>query len=146
MALRRSNSFYGLGQLREELDRHFSTLVENLPSVNSRTFPAINVWEENDNLHAEAEVPGMAVEDLSISVVGRELTISGERKDRGKEGTTYHRRERGTGEFTRVIRLPFDVDSSRVDANLRDGVLQITLPKSEAAKPRKIQVNAAPSA
>jgi HSP20 family protein len=146
MALRRSNSFYGLGQLREELDRHFSTLVENLPSVNSRTFPAINVWEENDNLHAEAEVPGMAVEDLSISVVGRELTISGERKDRGEEGSTYHRRERGTGEFNRVIRLPFDVDSSRVEANLRDGVLQLMLPKSEAAKPRKIQVNAARSA
>jgi|SwirhirootsSR3_FD_contig_61_3804677_length_635_multi_3_in_0_out_0_1 HSP20 family protein len=146
MALRRTNSFYGLGQLREELDRHFSTLVENLPSVNSRTFPAVNVWEENDNLHAEAEVPGMTVEDFSISVVGRELTISGERKDRGDESTTYHRRERGTGPFTRVIRLPFDVDSSRVEANLRDGVLQITLPKSEAAKPRKIQVNAEPSA
>jgi HSP20 family protein len=146
MALRRANSFYGLGQLREELDRHFSTLVENLPSVNSRTFPAINVWEQNDNLFAEAEVPGMQVEDLSISVVGRELTISGTRKDRGEESTTYHRRERGTGEFTRVIRLPFDVDSSRVDANLQGGVLQITLPKSEAAKPRKIQVNAGPSA
>jgi HSP20 family protein len=145
MALRRSSGLYGFGQLRDELDRQFSTLVENLPSVNGRTFPAVNVWEEGDDLYAEAEVPGLTGEDLSISVVGRELTISGERKDRGDE-TTYHRRERGTGAFTRIIRLPFDVDSSRVQANLRDGVLQITLPKSEAAKPRKIQVNTTPTA
>jgi HSP20 family protein len=142
MAFSRSNSLYGFGQLRDELDRHFTNLVDNLPNLNARTSPAVNVWEANDELFTELEVPGLTTDDLSISVVGRELTISGQRKPVTDEQVTFHRRERGTGEFTRVIRLPYDIDSARVEATLRDGVLQIKLPKAEAAKPRKIQVNA----
>jgi HSP20 family protein len=144
MAVRR-NRFEPLQQLREELDRQFpvlwDTLSGRLPQMAVRSFPALNVWEEQDNLFAEAEVPGFKNEDLEISVIGNELTIKGHRQDApDNKDTVFHRRERGVGTFTRVVRLPVEVDAARVQANLRDGVLLITLPKSEAAKPHKIPV------
>ena len=144
MAVRR-NRFEPLQQLREELDRQFpvlwDTLSGRLPQLAVRSFPALNVWEEQDNLFAEAEVPGFKNEDLEISVVGNELTIKGHRQDeRADKDTVFHRRERGVGTFTRVIRLPIEIDAARVQANLCDGVLLLTLPKSEAAKPHKIHV------
>jgi len=108
----------------------------------ARTFPALNLWEDTDALYAEAEVPGLSMDDLEVSVMGNELSIRGERKDQPAEGVSYHRRERGVGGFSRVVRLPGDIDAGKVQANLRDGVLTITLPKAEATKPRKIQVRA----
>ena len=137
-----------IGLLRNELDRHFSQLWGDLaggtaPLASARAFPAINIWEQRDEFIAEAEVPGLKVEDLEISVVGAGLTLKGRRPDIAEDGTVYHRRERGVGAFTRVVRLPVEVDSSRVEASLRDGVLTLKLPKPEAAKPRKIKVNAA---
>jgi len=130
------------GPWREELDRHFSDLLGTLPArlSTSPVFPALNVWEVGDNLYAEAELPGVKQEDLDISVAGGELTIKGRRQFAAEEGTTFHRRERAAGEFTRVLRLPVEVDSQRVEASLKDGVLLLTLPKHEAAKPRKIEV------
>ena len=77
-----------------------------------------------------------------VTVVGGDLTIRGRRGDAPGEGTTYHRRERGAGEFTRVVRLPIDVDADRVEATLKDGVLLVKLPKAESAKPKKIKVSA----
>lgn len=144
MAIRR-NRFEPLQQLREELDRQFpvlwDTLAGRLPQLAVRSFPALNVWEEQDGLFAEAEVPGFKNEDLEISVVGNELTIKGHRQDGPSDKEmVFHRRERGVGTFTRVIRLPVEIDAARVQANLRDGVLLLTLPKSEAAKPHRIVV------
>jgi HSP20 family protein len=144
MAIRR-NRFEPLQQLREELDRQFpvlwDTLSGRLPQVAVRAFPALNLWEEQDSLFVEAEVPGFKNEDLEISVIGNELTLKGKRQDAPAENeTVYHRRERGVGTFTRVVRLPVEVDAARVQANLRDGVLLVTLPKSEAAKPHKVPV------
>lgn len=136
-----------LDQWRGELDRHFSNFFDSWPSLSQRmrhvqAFPAVNVWEASDELFLEAELPGMKSEQLSISVVGNELTLCGERGAGEQEGTSYHRRERATGSFSRVMRLPYPVDSERVQASLKDGVLLLTLPKHEAAKPRKIHVNA----
>lgn len=147
MAFRRLNGGLPLNQLRDEMDR----LMEDFfgpasrlhrTQTTNRGFPAMNLWESGDSLVAEAEVPGMKSEDLDISVVGNELTIRGHRQPCGEEGAAYHRRERGLGEFSRSVRLPIDVDGSKVSAELRDGVLRITLPKAEAAKPRKIEVKA----
>jgi len=130
------------GPWREELDRHFSDLLGTWPArlTSSPVFPALNVWEVGDNLYAEAELPGVKQDDLDISVVGGELTIKGRRQFSADEGTTFHRRERAMGEFTRILRLPVEVDSERVEASLKEGVLLLTLPKHEAAKPRKIEV------
>lgn len=128
--------------------RQFGEFVnQGLPGLanrvfGNRAFPAINVWDEGEELVAEAELPGLKGEDLDVSVVGSELTVKGERKSTAEDGTSYHRRERGTGSFTRVLRLPVEVDANRVQAALRDGVLTIRMPKAEAAKPRKINVQA----
>ncbi|MBX3413204.1 MAG: Hsp20/alpha crystallin family protein [Pirellulales bacterium] len=135
-----------LHQVRHEMDRFFSDLTRGLPNwphvapAAVRSFPAVNVWENDQELFAEAEVPGLKESDIDIFVVGNELTIKGERKPSEAQEVTYHRRERGAGTFTRVVHLPVDVDSSRVSATLRDGVLTVTLPKAETARPRKIQV------
>lgn len=140
--------FDPFAQLREQVDRQFGEFVnQGLPGLanrvlGTRAFPAINIWDEGEELVAEAELPGLKSEDLDVSVVGSELTIKGERKSVGEEGTSYHRRERGTGTFTRVLRLAAEVDAENVQATLRDGVLTVRMPKAEAAKPRKINVQA----
>jgi HSP20 family protein len=108
-----------------------------------RGMPALNVWEDEQNLYAEAEVPGLTMDDLDLTVVGGELTIRGERKGFEQEGVVHHRREREVGTFSRVVRLPVEVDVDRVQANLEHGVLRITLPKSAGARPRKIEVKSA---
>jgi HSP20 family protein len=100
-----------------------------------------NVSEDTNNYYIRAELPGMASNELDIQVRANGLSISGERKI-AEEGDSvrYHRRERETGSFSRQIALPGEVDTGKVDAALKDGVLTITVPKSEAAKPRQITV------
>jgi HSP20 family protein len=144
MMRRHSGFLLPVQQWRGEMDRLFSDFfgrTESSPLTRGRGFPPVNVWEDGDNLLIEAELPGVKSEDLDISVVGGELTIKGQRTG-GEDGMTYHRRERTTGEFARVLRLPVEVNSDRVNAALDNGVLLITLPKSEAAKPRRVQVKA----
>jgi HSP20 family protein len=135
-------------QLRHEMDRLMHELFRSQETPNKRIlagpgFPALNVWEEGDALVAEAEVPGVKSDDLEISVVGADLTIRGRRESESGEQTTYYHRERGTGEFNRVIRLPVEIDADKVEATLVDGVLALKLPKAESAKPKKIKVEVA---
>ena len=107
------------------------------------TFPAVNVWEDNENLFVEAELPGFELNDLEIYVNGENhLSIKGERRQPEVEGASWHRRERGYGSFNRTIELSSDVDADKVSANLKAGVLTITLPKKEEIKPRRIEVKA----
>jgi len=106
------------------------------------TFPALNVWADDENLFVEAEIPGVKAEDLETYAVGKELTIKGRRFLPSDGNQTFHRQERGNGEFTRILTLPVDVETEKVHAALRDGVLTLTLPKAKAAKPRKIEVKA----
>jgi HSP20 family protein len=92
-------------------------------------------------VYAEAELPGMELNDLEIYVTrGDQLTIKGERKEPTTGKAYWHRQERGFGSFTRVLTLPVDVDPDKVEARLHNGVLTITMPKSEKARPRKISV------
>ena len=143
----RTNGVHSMNQLRHEVDRVMGDFLGGvsaaLPRASSalQTFPAFNIWEADDALHAEAELPGLKSEDLDVTVVGNELTIRGKRSAGQGEGAQFHRRERGVGEFTRTLRLPYEVDSTAVEATLRDGVLLLKLPKAASAKPRKIQVN-----
>jgi HSP20 family protein len=126
------------------MDRLMSDLWRNAPlgSAAARgVFPALNVWEADEGLWVEAELPGVREEDLEIAVLGDQLTIRGERKSNMTEGAAQHRRERGVGTFRRVVQLPVAVDADRIEASLSAGVLTIHLPKAEAAKPRKIEVN-----
>lgn len=105
-------------------------------------YPALNISETADALAVEAELPGYKMENIEISVMGRDLSIKGQRTQEGETKATWHRRERLAGTFTRVVRLPFDVDAEKVSASLKNGVLHMTLPKAEAARPRRIEVKA----
>jgi len=105
------------------------------------SFPPVNVWEDTDSFHLEAELPGMTQEQLQISVSHRnQVTIQGERLGEEAPKGRWHRRERGFGRFQRVLKLPAAVDPDKVDAKLENGLLHLTLGKAEEAKPRRIAV------
>ena len=131
-------------QFREEVDRLVTGVLAGRPNGlipgMFRGQPAINVWEQNDALKVEMELPGIKSDQLDISVASGELSVKVNVPDEAQENVTYHRRERPIGSFSRIVRLPVEVDVDRVEADLRDGVLTITLPKAESAKPRKINV------
>jgi|SRR5450432_2123748 HSP20 family protein len=102
--------------------------------------PALDLYHDNDNIVAAVELPGMRKEDIEISLQDGTLTISGERKgETAAEGAA--RTERFTGKFRRSVTLPTQVDVSKVNASYKDGILTVTLPKAEEAKPKHIQIN-----
>lgn len=107
----------------------------------SQTAPRTNLYDAGENLEMKVEVPGMTKDDLNIKIQGNYLEINGTRKSDTPEGYTVHRVERGTATFSRSFTLPSDVNSDKVEANLKNGLLTLTLPKSEAAKPKQIAIN-----
>jgi HSP20 family protein len=133
-----------LNRLQGELERVFGrTGLGELVKSSAGSYPALNVWEDNDSLFVEAELPGFDLNDLEIFVDGENhLSIKGERQKPELEDAAWHRRERGYGSFSRSVELPSDVDADKVTANLKAGVLTITLPKKEEVKPRRVEVKA----
>jgi len=130
-----------MGRFRGEVGNLFDRLGVSLPGL-AVGYPPVNVWEDEENVYVEAELPGMKLEHLELFVrEGNELTVKGERPAVEEKGT-WHRRERGIGKFERVIELPFPVQPEKVVARFEQGVLHVTLPKSEAVKPRRIAVKA----
>ncbi len=112
-----------------------------LPGRAARQYPLINLSEDHDNVYVEALAPGIDPENINLTVVRNTLTIAGEKLSHaGIAPEAVHRSERATGKFIRNVELPVDVDSNKVSARYADGLLTITLPKAEAAKPRQIQV------
>jgi HSP20 family protein len=115
----------------------------SVPYAHAGVFPLINLSEDGDHYYVRAELPGIKAEDLNISVTGDGLSISGERKISEKtKGATYHRRERESGTFSRMISHPGPVETDKVKATSKDGILTIVMPKAEKAKPRQISVKA----
>jgi HSP20 family protein len=133
-----------MNRLRNELDRAFGRFNGGARQASGPSeYPPVNLWEDDEKLFVEAELPGMNLDDLEVYVTGNnQLTISGERKEPEGIGGGWHRRERGYGKFTRVIELPSAVANDQVAAAFRSGVLTITLPKREEARPRRIPVRA----
>jgi HSP20 family protein len=132
-----------LHQLRQEMDRLVTGFLGHLPEgfrFGGRAEPAMNVWEEADALKVEAELPGVKADQIDVAVAGGELTLKVDRPVGEQADVTYHRRERAAIGATRTLRLPVEVNADRVQADLSNGVLTITLPKAEAAKPRRINV------
>ena len=143
MALRLLQPWRPMQQLRCEMDRllsHFPWDVMPGGAGFVPALPAVNLWETADALHIEFELPGVKTEELEISAIGRGLVVKGRWPEHPVENTTQHRRERPTGEFTKVVSLPTEVDPAKVEARMENGVLSIVLAKVEAAKPRKISV------
>ncbi len=130
--------FDELARLKAQMDRLYGG-AEPAPA-GSGVFPLVNVTEDADAYRIRAEIPGISAGDLDISVTGRTVTLSGERKIAPVEGASYHRRERRAGVFSRSLTMPAPVASEKVEALLENGVLTVALPKAEEAKPRQVSV------
>lgn len=130
-----------MDRLQREMNRLFEDYYPTNRVRRAPSYPALNVWSNEEGLMVTAEVPGIRSEDIEINVVGDTLTLSGARKaDDLTENGRYHRQERGYSSFNRALQLPFPVDVAKVEATFRNGVLNIRLPRAEELKPRKIQV------
>ena len=135
-----------LSNLREELDNLFELpFLSNFGTQQlfSGWTPALDLYQDNDNVVAIVELPGMRKEDIEISLHDGVLTIGGERKHETAEGEKAERSERYVGKFRRSVTLPARVDANKVSATYKDGILTVTMPKAEDAKPRQIQINVA---
>jgi HSP20 family protein len=132
-----------LHQFQNEMNRLFDRWSAGSPLPGVAAFPALNVWEEGEQVCVEAELPGLNLKDLEIYVTGgNQLTLKGERKVQVPEKGHWHRQERTYGSFNRSLTLPYPVDAEKVDARLENGVLLVRLTKHESARPRKIPVKA----
>lgn len=110
-------------------------------STGAGVYPPINVYDDNESYVVRAELPGVDPKDIDISVANNTLTIRGKRETNVEgENISYHRRERNFGEFRRAFTLPDQIDSSKVMAHAKDGILEIRLPRAEQAKPRQVEV------
>ena len=104
------------------------------------SYPAMNVWTNDEGSVVTAEMPGVDPQEIDISVEDDTLTLRGSRRAGEQEGVTYHRRERGGGSFARSVQLPFRVETNEVEASFEQGVLSIELPRAESDKPHKIAI------
>jgi HSP20 family protein len=114
-----------------------------LPGKAPRQYPLINLNEDKDSLHLEALVPGVDPVSFDVAVVRNKLTLSGDKRrvDGEIRPEAFHRSERASGKFVRSLELPVEVDASKVQAEHKNGILKLTLPKAEKAKPKQITVN-----
>ncbi len=146
--------FTEMDSLRREIDRTLGEFWFDrgprawrgafLPGRAARQYPLVNVSEDEGHVYVEALAPGVDPKSLDLSVVQGTLTIKGEKPGLAQiTADAYHRNERAVGRFNRTIELPTLVDAAKVHADYRNGLLLITLPKSEEAKPKQISVNVA---
>lgn len=137
--------FGAMDLLRNKMDRIFGDLDRSYlyePAFASvSNSPRTNLLDIGDRFEVQAEVPGISKDDLNIKIQGNYLEISGKRQIDTPEGYKVHRNERGTSTFSRSLTLPDNVDAEKVEAAIKDGILYLSLPKSETAKPRQITIN-----
>jgi HSP20 family protein len=138
---------FRVSDIQGEMNRLFDTFfgrpaTATAPMGERMWAPAVDMWETKDNLVLSFEIPGVREKDVSVSISGDLLTVKGERRfDREVKDESYHRLERVYGKFERNIQLPMSVQSDKVKAAYRDGVLEVTLPKTEEVKPKEIKID-----
>ncbi|MBN1918556.1 MAG: Hsp20/alpha crystallin family protein [Verrucomicrobia bacterium] len=142
---RELDPFALMENLQSQINRVFNTSLTDWPGVSGwgTSFPLVDVYEDKDNVIVTAEVPGLEQKDVELSITGNTVTLKGEKKhvsERKEE--SYQRIERSYGSFQRVIELPCEVNADKAKAKLDNGVLAVTLPKSEAHKPKQITIAA----
>jgi HSP20 family protein len=150
MALWNWDSFREWESFRREMDRTVRGRnpffrVAFLPGRAARQYPMINLNEDANAYYVEALAPGVDPQSLDVTVVHNSLTIAGEKKPGNGEAAAeaFHRNERAAGRFVRTIDLPSEVDGEHIQADYKNGLLLITLPKAEQTKPRQVSVNVA---
>jgi HSP20 family protein len=138
---RPTETWQSLRRLTNALDEAFGTFPEEGRTVTASWYPACDVFEDKDAIKIVAEVPGVTPEDVKISLEHNILTIRGEKKQQAEERTErVHRYERSYGAFERTFVLPNSVDSERIQASYQNGILTVSVPKAERARPREIPV------
>lgn len=149
MAIVRWEPFRDLVSLQDRMNRLFNDSFRGLSgtgeddwSLGGTWAPAVDIYEQNGNVVLKAELPGVDAKEVDIRLENNVLTLSGERKiDNEVKRESYHRVERAYGSFTRSFTLPTVIDQEKIKAEYKDGVLQVTLPKREEAKPKQISIN-----
>jgi HSP20 family protein len=137
--------FRELERIQRQMDRlsRSMTGVEGYPR-RAGVYPLLNISEDPEHIFVRAELPGVNPEDLDITIQDQQLILRGQRQISTEEqNVNYHRRERESGYFRRILRLPGQVDPNKVEAACKDGILTITLAKPEEVKPRQITVKSA---
>jgi len=145
---RKTDSARPLARFRDEMDDLFRRFFEDwdwgsfsLAPLRGGWWPSVDVSEQDDKITVKAELPGVKSDDVEVSVRDSTLTITGEKKEETEDkGEGYYHCERRYGAFRRDIPLPADIEEDRIEATCRDGVLTVTLPKSEQARARRIKV------
>jgi HSP20 family protein len=143
MPIVRWDPFSDMVQLRDEIGRWFEGTVERAKGKKSAVWaPDVDIKETDNEIQIKADLPGMKLEDIDVSVDGDQLVIKGERKvEREEKEKDYIRVERSYGSFYRSFSIGAPVKADEIKASYRDGVLEISLPKAEARKPKKIQIS-----
>jgi len=132
---------WGVMNLRNEIDRMFRSFYEDSESSDSHWMPSVDIIDEKDKLLLTAEIPGVEKKDVKINLQNNVLSIEGEKKQEHEEkDDNYYRSERFYGKFCRSFTLSSDVDSDNIQADFDNGVLTVTMPKSEKVKPRQIEI------
>ena len=141
--LRATRHFRPFQTIREEMEDLWTNVLSEREPWFGRAWmaPPLDVSENNSHVTVRMDLPGIKPEEIDIQLSGNVITISGDRKEEKEEkGETFHRIERRSGSFSRSVTLPCSVDESKVDAQYHDGVLTVTMPKSDEAKARRIKV------
>jgi HSP20 family protein len=129
-----------LDRMKRYLDQLFRQADQSRVTKGVGVFPLVNLTETQEAYFLRAELPGVSAENLDIQTMGRNITISGERRIESEREAKYHRRERESGRFSRAVALPGEINRDKIEATLKNGVLELKVPKSEAAKPKKIDI------
>lgn len=140
MVIARWDPFRDLEELQDRVNRLFQERLGHGQAQERSWAPIVDVYENADSIVLLAELPGMRREDIDIEVTSDSLTIKGERKFLQEDGKNYVRVERPYGPFSRTFAINTPIDSQRVKASYRDGILEIVVPKSEETKPKKVEV------
>jgi HSP20 family protein len=136
-------TFAPFDSLRRQMLRLFDEVAggDNHREFAAGVLPPVNVTQDDNNFYVRAEVPGVKAADLTVSALRNRVAITGKRElPKESDKVSYHRQERAEGTFSRTITLPADVAADKVEARYADGILTLTLPKAEEAKPRQIAV------
>ncbi|MDF1660382.1 MAG: Hsp20/alpha crystallin family protein [Planctomycetota bacterium] len=138
-----TNRFHNPGLLFGNNLGEFKEIFDELTSAvgTAPRQPILDVWQKDDEAIVRAELPGLKVEDIKLTVLRDELTLEGHKAPETLgEGSKYIQRERLTGDFKRTIKLPFEIENGAIEAKFTDGILEVKLPRSAAEKARKIDI------
>jgi HSP20 family protein len=140
-------TYSALDEFRRQINRAFEEAdyprsSQQTSMWSGRSWPTINLYDESNKLVLESEVPGLSEQEIQLSLNQNVLSISGERKVEAPKDYAIHRQERGAIKFARSVSLPCQVDTEKVAAQVKDGLLTVTMEKAKEAQPRQITIKA----